>query len=120
MLAFLLAFTITFNNDLDRISDNLDLIYENAIKGREIETQLKGVESELKYFTHKLDLNSLEGRTQATIVDLYLLSIIQLRDYLKTDYLPTYKNSIGNKIYADSMLYNLIQDENKKRNKKIR
>ena len=115
MIAFLLAFTITFNNDLNRISDNLDLIYENAIKGHEIETQLKGIESELKYFTHKLDLNTLEGRTQATIVDLYLLSIMQLRDYLKTDYLPTYKNSIGNKIYADGMLYNLMQAENKKK-----
>lgn len=114
MLALLLAFTITFNNDLNRISDNLDLIYENAIKGHSIEAQLKGVESELRYNAHKIDLNTLEGRTQVTIIDLYLLSIAQMREYLKSDSITTYKNSIGNKIYADSMLYNLISIESKK------
>lgn len=111
MISLLLALTITVNTDLQRISDNLDLAYKTAIESKASKMDFNRFEDELRYIRSRLDKDDLKGRTQASIIELYLLSIKQMEQYLKTKEIEMFKNSMANKIYADAMLAELkIQD----------
>lgn len=115
MISLLLAFTITVNSDLQRISDNLDLAYKTAIESKVSKMDFNRFEDELRYIRSRLDKDDLEGRTQASIIELYLLSIEQMKQYLKTKEIEDFKRSMANKIYADAMLLELKRQGAKNR-----
>lgn len=109
MLALLL--TVSIYTNLVTISNNLDVAYENVIRNDPgVAKDIDNILEDIKYNRHLIELTTVQDVEYMTILDLFYLSALQLKDYESTDNMVLYKNSISNKIYADTLLYT----ENKK------
>lgn len=109
MLALLL--TVSIYTNLVTISNNLDVAYENVIRTNPgVIKDIDNILEDIKYNRHLIELTTVQDVEYMSILDLFYLSALQLKDYVDTDNTVLYKNSISNKIYADTLLYT----ENKK------
>lgn len=104
MIALLVAINIYTN--LVTISNNLDVAYENVIRNNPgVVQDINSILEDIRYNRHLIELATIQDVEYMSILDLYYLSTLQLNEYESTKDMVLYKNSLGNKIYADTLLY---------------